>query len=171
MLALRISLNVWKYERPKGDRNFVFSGNAINAKESDFFLGCWQCLYQVKWKQNSVTEEERMLWNEFSRNIKSHTFYNIVHSEDLLYVPTLYTILSIIAEASKECYHGIHPMCLAERFQDLLSKVEYFNFLHSPKWRFQRYNSVTRLLEKRGSRKKLLIDSVWPHWVTGFLST
>ena len=62
-------------------------------------------------------------------------------------------------------------MCLAERFQDLFSKVEYFNFIHSPKWRFQRYDSITSLLENSSSRKKLLIDSVWHPWVTGFLST
>jgi len=87
--------------------------------------------------------------------ICSHILYNFVHN----YI-SLQRMLS---------WNPSHVF--SRKVSGPLSKVEYFNFLHSPKWRFQRYNSITSLLEKRGSRKKLLIDSVWHHWVTGFLST
>ena len=87
--------------------------------------------------------------------ICSHILYNFVHN-----------YISLQRMLSWNLSHVFSRKVSGSPF-----KSRIFYFLHSPKWRFQRYNSITSLLEKRGSRKKLLIDSVWHHWVTGFLST
>lgn len=57
MFALTISLDAWGDEKCKRDKNsFVFSGNAINAKESELYLFIYLHLGNacIKWSENSI---------------------------------------------------------------------------------------------------------------------
>ena len=99
MLAPRISLNVWRYERPRKDKDFafVFSGNAINAKGADFGEEVGSVC--IKWSGNRI----QLLRKRDCFEVNFLEISKVTYSTILCTVKTYYAAAAAAAKSLQSC--------------------------------------------------------------------